>query len=578
MNKLKLRRSTLDNIRSLKRWLRSKPQRVRTLGRIVWTLTGKKNIPRRYVSDYPETGNLLADYIPVRPARKLSWWLEKELVGESDKAPQNIALYLADFTQATQDALEDFLSNFERHREEDLLGVELFFLVANRRISRNLKARLTQRGTHSLAIELVDRRNALRDILSFCSVLLVEGKSRNGQKRTAVERALACGVSVHNMTGYPLQKHVVSYSQLLIDQRIARSSVVPKFPERDFASLFNPISLPKRQNILVASHDLKFAEKIISHLLHSGHEIRVDEWHGHASHDKELSESLLEWADIIWCEWSLGNAVWYAEHKNPRQRLVVRFHAQELKTRFPAITLWNAVDSVIFVSEHIKHQAIRDFDIPADQCTVIANPVTRGVLSEGNSHEERRFQLGLVGYAPKSKGLMEALSVLERLRETDQRYHLTLRGKRPEEFTWLAERPEERAYFDAAFQQIEHNSVLSGGVTFSPFGRDMHRFYSSVGFVLSTSENESFHYTIADGATHGAVPVAFRWTGADLLYPDEWLANDASGVADKIIKTNKSLRMWQQERKRAKDYIDSRYSDELIVPELAKIISSRNAT
>ena len=47
-------------------------------------------------------------------------------------------------------------------------------------------------------------------------------------------------------------------------------------------------------------------------------------------HDPIRSEALLEWADLIVCEWFGQNAVWYSRHKRPDQRLVVRLHRFEL--------------------------------------------------------------------------------------------------------------------------------------------------------------------------------------------------------------------------------------------------------
>ncbi|MFP3361566.1 group 1 glycosyl transferase, partial [Planococcus sp. SIMBA_143] len=79
-------------------------------------------------------------------------------------------------------------------------------------------------------------------------------------------------------------------------------------------------------------HDLKFLPQIMAQLEAAGHRVIVDQWDGHDIHDEERSLRLLAEADVIFCEWALGNVKWYSHHKQDDQRLVVRLHAQELRT------------------------------------------------------------------------------------------------------------------------------------------------------------------------------------------------------------------------------------------------------
>ena len=88
-----------------------------------------------------------------------------------------------------------------------------------------------------------------------------------------------------------------------------------------------------RLRLLIVGYDLKFILPILTYLEHD-YAIKVDEWTAHDVHDKKKSEDLLEWADIIWCEWLLGNAVYYSENKTPNQRVVVRTHRFEIDRDF----------------------------------------------------------------------------------------------------------------------------------------------------------------------------------------------------------------------------------------------------
>ena len=109
-------------------------------------------------------------------------------------------------------------------------------------------------------------------------------------------------------------------------------------------SVFNVATLARaaltytedKKKVLVAGHDLKFAKFIIDEI--RGRKdllLLIDQWKGHDSHDETKSEALLYQADVIFCEWGLGNAVWYSKKKRLGQKLVVRMHLQEFTTRHP---------------------------------------------------------------------------------------------------------------------------------------------------------------------------------------------------------------------------------------------------
>ena len=76
-------------------------------------------------------------------------------------------------------------------------------------------------------------------------------------------------------------------------------------------------------------------------------------------HDEDESLRLLEQADVVLCEWCLGNAVWYSHRKRPGQKLLVRLHLQERDTEYPAALDLEAVDRVIFISPAILEE-LRD--------------------------------------------------------------------------------------------------------------------------------------------------------------------------------------------------------------------------
>ncbi|MDK1329048.1 glycosyltransferase [Arthrobacter sp. zg-Y1143] len=300
----------------------------------------------------------------------------------------------------------------------------------------------------------------------------------------------------------------------------------------------------KPRNILIAGHDLKFARDIISALRSAGHSVDIDRWAGHQQHDEERSRVLLARADVVFCEWTLGNAAWYAAHILPHQRLVTRFHSQELFTPYLERLKTSAVDRIIFVGRHIAELAVRDHGIPADKALVIPNVVHRQDPALPKA-PDARFRLGMVGIVPAQKHLDRALDLLAILRDEDPRYELRIKGKRPEDYPWMADRPEEMDYYQEQYRRMETEPQLQGAVHFDGHDDQMASWYQNIGVALSLSDFESFHLTLADGAVSGAVPASIAWPGADRIYPASWLRPNMSELADYILEATSSEQRWR---------------------------------
>jgi glycosyltransferase involved in cell wall biosynthesis/spore maturation protein CgeB len=298
----------------------------------------------------------------------------------------------------------------------------------------------------------------------------------------------------------------------------------------------------KPKTILFAGHDLKFARDFISHLEAQGHRILVDQWRDHNQHDEDRSVALLEEAEVIFCEWGLGNAVWYSQRVTSAQRLVVRVHSQELRRDYLAKIAHHNVDEFIFVGELVRQAAIESHGIPEEKTRVIPNAVDTERLSLPKT-EDAKFNIGLVGIVPRTKRLDLALDVIEEVRRHDDRYRLFIKGKQPHDYPWLMKIDSELEYYEEQNRRIEEiNQRETGAVTFDPFGRDMEDWYRKIGSVLSVSDFESFHLTLADGAATGALPFSLLWPGSDLIYPIDWLYSSTSKLAEALVTRTNQLR------------------------------------
>jgi hypothetical protein len=296
------------------------------------------------------------------------------------------------------------------------------------------------------------------------------------------------------------------------------------------------LSFPKdKKKILIAGHDLKFAKFIMEAIeARDDLELLVDHWQGHDKHDEERSRTLLNQADTIFCEWGLGNAVWYSQHKKAGQRLVTRLHLQEITTRHPDQFKHAAIDAYIMVSPYWFEKFVHEFSLERKKCKMVYNLVDTELMDKPKTNDFK-FHLGLIGDVPQRKRLDRALDIFEKLHSNNKKYKLFVKGKRPEEYPWMKSkfRKPEMDYYQTQYQRIEdmgwrHNIIFEG---YGPIDN----WLQKIGFVLSVSDFESFHLSPAEGMASGAIPIILNWPGSESIYPDECIFNTVEQACKALI-------------------------------------------
>jgi glycosyltransferase involved in cell wall biosynthesis len=296
--------------------------------------------------------------------------------------------------------------------------------------------------------------------------------------------------------------------------------------------------------VVIAGHDLKFFGPIVALLrLQPGVEVRMDQWAALGEHDPEVSKELAEWADVVICEWCGPNAVWYSRHKRNGSRLLVHLHRFELYSDYPGQVRISNVDQVICVSEHYARLTRETTGWPASKVTVIANPLNTRQLDRAKL-DGARFNLGLVGIVPMRKRLDLALDVLEELRREDDRFQLYVKSGMPWEHWWVWQNPEERDHYTTALRRVQRSPLLQDAVVFDDAGPDVPAWLRRIGFVLSTSDDESFHVAPAEGMASRAVPVIRHWPGAETIYDKRWLQETPLEMAEAIAASSADPGGW----------------------------------
>lgn len=337
--------------------------------------------------------------------------------------------------------------------------------------------------------------------------------------------------------------------------------------EKDFEK-FNDATKPR---LLIAGYDLKFMKDVMPQL-QAIYEVRTDEWSGHDSHNEQHSMALLGWADYVWCEWLLGNAVWYSQNKLAHQKLIIRMHRFELSRDFGERLNVNNVDCICCVSVLFFERLMERFpNIPREKVRLLPN------LVDLNGYEKTDFDLSsktlaMIGYLPAKKGLKTALQLLSELREVDPAFRLKLFGKAPEDLPWLKNHPEEIKYFAECEQYIAEQDLVDcvERVGFVDIKKALAEH--QVGFVLSVSEAvkelpgfESFHIAVMDALAAGSLGLVKYWTGSEYIYPENIIASDLRALKERILSLSNSKSDYQKLNKEVSGFIRANYEVEHFV-------------
>lgn len=291
----------------------------------------------------------------------------------------------------------------------------------------------------------------------------------------------------------------------------------------------------RKLKVVLAGHDFKFAGELISMLEGSPNvDLKIDKWITLHKNDENSSRKLLEWADLVICEWAGPNSVWYSKNVSSAQRLIVRLHAFELNGPWLGNIQVEAIDRIVCVSDLYKRKTIEKMGLEESKVSTIPNALDFTDLERAkkSGHEHR---IGLVGIVPFIKRPDRAVDVLEGLLTHDDRFTLHIKGRMPWEYLYEWNKPLQREAYAEFFARIASNDFLRSRIAFEPFGADMGSWLRKIGYVLSPSTRESFHLAPAEGMASGAVPIVWNRPGAEEIFGSQFVVDSSRGAIDMIL-------------------------------------------
>jgi poly(ribitol-phosphate) beta-N-acetylglucosaminyltransferase len=323
-----------------------------------------------------------------------------------------------------------------------------------------------------------------------------------------------------------------------------------------------------KKRLLVTGSDLKFIEPALEYL--KDYNIKIDKWAGHEDHDEERSIQLLNWADIIFCEWLLGNSVWYSKRKASHQKLIIRAHKFELTRDFGNQVNYEHVDELIAVSYYYLELFSNTFNIPRKKMNLISNYIETDIYT-GIKSEDFKHNLAMVGYTPNWKGLFKGLKLLQMLMVQDKEYKLYLFGKNYKDVDWIWNNPEQRLYFEECEKFIKDNH-LEDSIIFKGW-TERSNIFDNMGYVLSLSDIESFHLAPAEGLAASTLALLLNWDGVEYVYPEEIIFDNVDDIKDMIISTYHDDNKYNQLLNKTRGYIIDEFKIEKFLDELKQILS-----
>lgn len=289
--------------------------------------------------------------------------------------------------------------------------------------------------------------------------------------------------------------------------------------------------------VVLAGADFKFAGDLVELLNDSPSiDLRVDLWDSNAQPNPERSAPFRDWADLVICEFSSFNAIWYSQNKLPGQRLVVRLHGYELLQPWIHQLNFEMVDKVVFVSEFYRQKAIESMGWPESKTEVISNTIDFSDLARPKLPGSE-YHLGMAGLVPILKRPDRALDMLEILIREDDRFILHLRGHSPWNYGWEWKKQAHQAAYRKFYARIGDSELLRSHIAFEEFGPDMAGWFRKVGWVLSPSFRETFHLAPVEGMASGSLPIVWNRQGASDIFPKEHVFGDTSKAASFILET-----------------------------------------
>jgi glycosyltransferase involved in cell wall biosynthesis len=225
---------------------------------------------------------------------------------------------------------------------------------------------------------------------------------------------------------------------------------------------------------------------------------------------RQIDEGM-QWADLCWFEWcdelvAYGSKLAIAKNKF----IVCRLHSYEAFAGYTNQVLWDSVDKVIFVAEHIRKFVLENTSTLLKEKTVV---IPNGI-DAGKYHFKERgrgFKIAYVGYINYKKGPMLLLHAFKAIHDQDSRYKLYMAGTFQDGRDVL--------YFKQMIQEWN----LESSVIYQGWQDSLDQWLEDKNYIICTSLLESQNLSVMQAMSKGIKPLIHNFVGAREIYPGNYI-------------------------------------------------------
>ena len=238
----------------------------------------------------------------------------------------------------------------------------------------------------------------------------------------------------------------------------------------------------------------------------------------------QIAEAI-KWADIVWLEWANDLAI-FATNNVPEiqnKKVVCRLHGYEIFGGYPQKINWEMIDKLIFVNNHKKELFEKIYTNAKVEKVVVDNGIDLDKFTF-NIHQ-KNHNLLIMGNINYRKGFETLLLCFEQLLKEDDRYKLYIKGKF-----------QDLRYEDYILNAIKEMNIERNVTFIDKYIEDIDSWGEQFGYILSTSIEESFHYTVGEFMAKGIKPVINSWPSAREVWSNEFIFTTVDQFKEKILE------------------------------------------
>jgi glycosyltransferase involved in cell wall biosynthesis len=225
---------------------------------------------------------------------------------------------------------------------------------------------------------------------------------------------------------------------------------------------------------------------------------------------------------VVLFEWASGLLA-TATHLPKTCGIVTRLHRYELYQWADQIN-WDAVDSIILVSEMKRQEFVARFPAQRDKIVVIPEAVS---LQRFRLHlKPFGGDIGIMCHLRPRKRVYDLVLTFYELLKQNPTLHLHIAGGKAAGF-------DEYHY---AIHSLVRRLNLESKVTFYGHVDKPEEWYRKVDILISNSYSEGLQVTPIEAMASGCYCLSHQWEGADELFPPENLFFSSNELSEKILR------------------------------------------